>query len=132
MSSLPYLIEHTMSSQLKKTKKKKNNISRQPYNKSTHLHCTTLRSLLSKPKDPIPTEDRNNVIYQLDCNSCEAVYVGEPKRTLNIRTNEHISAAKSASKRSHTFIHSHLPDDGRSIFRNVTKKQHDSRYDKLR
>ena len=28
--------------------------------------------------------------------------------------------------------HSHLPDNGRSISRNVIKKQHDSRHDKLR
>ena len=69
---------------------------------STHL--TTLKSLLSKPKDPIPKEDRN-VIYQLDCKNCEAVYVGETKRNLNIRTNEHISAVKSASQRSHTAEH---------------------------
>ena len=54
-------------------------------------HPTILRSLLSKPKDPIPKEDRNNVIYQLDCKDSEAVYVGETKRTLNIRTYEHIS-----------------------------------------
>ena len=36
---------------------------------------------------------------------CEAVYVGETKRTLNIRTNEQISAVKSASQRSHTAEH---------------------------
>ena len=73
--------------------------------KATFYTPTTLRSLLSKPKDPIPKEDRNNVICQLDCKDCEAVYVGETKRTLNIRTNEHISAVKSASQRSHTAVH---------------------------
>ena len=74
--------------------------------KTTFYTPTTLRrSLLSKPKDPIPKEDRNNVIYQLDCKDCEAVYVGETKRTLTIRTNEHISAVKSASQRSHTAEH---------------------------
>ena len=73
--------------------------------KTTFYTPTTLRSLLSKPKDPILKEDRNNVIYQLDCKDCEAVYVGETKRTLNIRTKEHISAVKSASQRSHTAKH---------------------------
>ena len=32
----------------------------------------------------------------------------------------------------HALHHLHLPDDGRSISRNVAKKQHDSRHDKLR
>ena len=61
--------------------------------------------VLSKPKDPIPKEDRNNAIYQLNCKDCEAVYVGETKRTLNIRAEEHITAIKSASKKSHTAEH---------------------------
>ena len=55
--------------------------------------------------DPSSKEDRNNVIYQLDCKNCEAVYVGESKRTLSVRTNEHISAIKSASQRSHTYTY---------------------------
>ena len=73
--------------------------------KTTFYTPTTLRSLLSKPKDANPKEDRNNVICQLDCKDCETVYVGETKRTLNIRANEHISAVKSASQRSHTAEH---------------------------
>ena len=94
--NLPYI--QGASEQLRRTFNK--------YNiKATFYTPTTLRSLLSKPKDPIPKEDRNNVIYQLDCKYCEAVYVGETKRTLSIRTNGHISAVKSASQRSHTAEH---------------------------
>ena len=68
--------------------------------KGTFCTHTTLRSLLSKPKDPIPKEDRNNAAYQPNCKDCEAIYVGETKRTLNIRAEEHITAIKSTSKRS--------------------------------
>ena len=94
--NLPYI--QGTSEQLRRTFNK--------YNiKTTFYTPTSLRSLLSKPRDPIPKEDRNNVIYQLDCKDCEAVYVGETKRTLNIRTNEHISAVKPASQRSHTAEH---------------------------
>ena len=50
-------------------------------------------------------EDRNNAVYQLNRKDCEAVYVGETKRTLNIRAEEHITAIRSASKRSHTPEH---------------------------
>ena len=53
-------------------------------------------------RTPIPKEDRNNAVYQLNCKDCEAVYVGETKQTLNIRAEEHITAINSASKRSHT------------------------------
>ena len=94
--NLPYI--QGLSEQLKRALNKHNI-------KATFYTQTTLRSLLSKPKDPIPKEDRNNAIYQLDCKDCEAVYVGETKRTLNIRDEEHITAIKSASKKSHTAEH---------------------------
>ena len=68
--------------------------------KATFYTQTTFRSLLSKPKDPIPKEDRNNAVYQLNCKDFEALYVGETKRTLNIRAEEHITTIKSASKKS--------------------------------
>ena len=48
--------------------------------KTTFYTPTTLRSLLSKPKDPIPKEDKNNVIYQLDCKDCEAVLMLEKQK----------------------------------------------------
>ena len=73
--------------------------------KATFYTQTTLRNLLSKPKDPIQKEGRNNAVYQLNCKDCEAVYVGETKRTLNIRAEEQITVIKSASKRSHTAEH---------------------------
>ena len=73
--------------------------------KATFYTQTTLRSLLSKPKDHIPKEDRNNAVYQLNCKDCEAAYVGETKRTLNIRADENIKAIKSARKKSHTAEH---------------------------
>ena len=44
--------------------------------KATFYTQTTFRSLLSEPKDPIPKEDRNSAVYQLNCKDCEAVYMG--------------------------------------------------------
>ena len=87
-----------VSEQLKRTLNKHNI-------KATFYTQTTLRNLSSKPKDPMPQEDRNNAVYQLNSKDCEAVYVGETKRTLSIRAEEHITAIKSASKRSHTAEH---------------------------
>ena len=47
----------------------------------------------------------NNAVYQLNCKDCEAVYMGETKRTLNIGAEEHITAIRFASKNSHTAEH---------------------------
>ena len=40
----------------------------------TFYTTTTLRTLLSHAKDPVPPEQRNNIVYKYDCKHCEAVY----------------------------------------------------------
>ena len=49
----------------------------------------TLHKLLCKPKDRVDTEDKNNIVYKLDCFYCQAVYFGESKRSLKSRSDEH-------------------------------------------
>ena len=39
----------------------------------------TLRKFLCKPKDRVATEDKNNIVYEIDCSNCQAVYFGESK-----------------------------------------------------
>ena len=34
----------------------------------------TLRKLLCKPKDSIATEDKSNIVYEIDCSNSEAIY----------------------------------------------------------
>ena len=80
-----------------------NNLEEHSISTTSKLHSTHLPPL--EVFCPIPEEDRNNVIYRLDCKDCEAVYVGETKRTLNIRANEHISAVRSACERRHPSEH---------------------------
>ena len=41
-----------------------------------------LLKLLCKPKDQEATEDKNNIVYEIDCSNCEAVYFSESKRIL--------------------------------------------------
>ena len=41
--------------------------------KETFYTTTTLRKILPVPKDPIPTEKKQNIIYKLDCKHCDAV-----------------------------------------------------------
>ena len=44
---------------------------------STFYNENTLHKLLCKPKDPVATEDKNNITHQIDCSNCEAVYFSE-------------------------------------------------------
>ena len=48
-----------------------------------------LRKLLWKPKNRVATEDKNNIVYEIDCSNCQTVYFGESKRSLKSRSDEH-------------------------------------------
>ena len=52
---------------------------------STFYTGNTLRKLLCKPKDRVATEDKSNIVYEIDCSNCEAVSFGESKRSLKSR-----------------------------------------------
>ena len=49
--------------------------------RSTFHTENTLRKLLCKPKDRVATEDKNNIVYEIGCNNCEAVYFTSVKHT---------------------------------------------------
>ena len=51
----------------------------------------TLRSLLTKVKDPLPMEKQANVVYEVPC-TCGKVYIGETRRRLETRLKEHKDA----------------------------------------
>ena len=57
--------------------------------RSTFYTEMTLRKLLCKLRDPIATEDKNNIAYDIDCSNCQAVYFGESKQSLKSRSDEH-------------------------------------------
>ena len=57
--------------------------------RSTFYTENTLRKLLCKPKDRVTTEDKNNIVYEIDCSNCEAIDFGECKRSLKSRSDEH-------------------------------------------
>ena len=40
--------------------------------------------LLCKPKDRVAI-DKNNIVYEINCNNCEAVYFDESKQSLKLR-----------------------------------------------
>ena len=57
--------------------------------RSTFYTEMTLRKLLCKPKDRVATEDKNNIVYKIDCSKHQVVYFDESKRSLRSRSDEH-------------------------------------------
>ena len=55
----------------------------------------TLSSLLPKPKDVINFEQKRGLVYQTSCRDCNAVYVGETRRSVRTRKREHADAVKT-------------------------------------
>ena len=48
---------------------------------STFYNENTLHKLLCKPKDQVVTEDKNIILYEIDCSNCEAAYFVGSKLT---------------------------------------------------
>ena len=80
---------------VKGTSEKLRRILRSHKIRSTFYTENTLRKLLCKPKDRVATEDKNNIVHEIDCSNCEAVYLGEPKRSLKLRSDEHKISVRS-------------------------------------
>ena len=57
--------------------------------RSTFYTEKTLRKLLCKPKDPVATEHKNDIVYEIDCSNCQAVYFGESKQSVKSHSDEH-------------------------------------------
>jgi len=50
-----------------------------------------LNKFIKVHKDVLPVLSRSSVVYKINCSDCNASYVGQTKRTLNTRVNEHKS-----------------------------------------
>ena len=56
--------------------------------RSTFYTEMPLRKFICKSKDRVATEDKNNIVYEIDCNNCQAVYFGESKQSLKLHSGE--------------------------------------------
>ena len=54
----------------------------------------TLRQMLVKPKDPLPVDQKNGVVYRIPCRDCEKTYIGQSGRSLACRMKEHQGAVR--------------------------------------
>ena len=67
-----------------------------------HKPMNTLRQQLVHPKDPTPKENKSGVIYQIRCQTCNRLYIGETARSLKTRIEEHKKTTSSAVKEHQT------------------------------
>ena len=51
------------------------------------------------PKDRVATEDKNNIVHQIDCSDCEAVYFHESKQSLKSCSDEHKRSVRNCDGR---------------------------------
>ena len=65
----------------------------------------TLRQDLVKVKGRIPKEKQTGVVYEIPCNDCEEVYVGETKRTLEVRLSEQKQAIRRGDPKNDSAVH---------------------------
>ena len=49
----------------------------------------TLRNMLMKPKDCIPTLKKSGVVYRIHCKDCDVQYIGETGRALGTTRNDY-------------------------------------------
>ncbi|KYN11190.1 hypothetical protein ALC57_16658 [Trachymyrmex cornetzi] len=48
-----------------------------------------LNCFIKTHKDPLPNMAKKHIVYKINCNNCDASYVGQTKRKLKTRITEH-------------------------------------------
>jgi len=69
--------------------------------------CLNRLSTFISHKDRTDLSDNNDVVYKISCKDCDASYVGQTKRKLKTRINEHKSNIKMDSNK-HSVISKHI------------------------
>ena len=63
--------------------------------RSTFYTENTFRKLLCKTENRVDKEDKNNIVYKIDCSNSEAAYFDESKRFLKSRLDENKRSFKN-------------------------------------
>ena len=58
------------------------------YDRLSTLKWLCVNSFVNK-KEGVTTEHKNNIVYEINCSNCQAVYFGESKWSLKLRSDEH-------------------------------------------
>ena len=83
----------------------------------------TLRQRLMKVKTRVPDVKKKEIVYKIPCRECDAVYIGETRRSLQKRITEHKYAVKTNNWKNGIAVHAwdndHQPDwDARETLEN--------------
>lgn len=65
-----------------------------------------ISSIIGSTKDIIETQEKANLVYKIQCGDCNAIYIGQTKRRLKIRINEHKNNVKHRDAH-HTALSQH-------------------------
>nr|XP_054761191.1 uncharacterized protein LOC129267566 [Lytechinus pictus] len=76
---------------------------------------TTLRNQLVRAKDPVPTNRKDGVVYQIPCKDCNFSYIGETGRPVKERLTEHQRDVRQrntilSAVAEHAWDQQHQPD----------------------
>ena len=72
---------------------------------------TLLKYFQTIAQDQINLEDQNNVVYEIPCKDCDAIYIGETKRQFKQRLQEHRRAVRNGdTNKNETTDHSRTND----------------------
>lgn len=88
----------------------------------------TLRHLLGNPKDKIHDLEKSG-IYEVSCTDCDKKYVGQTRRSLQVRFKEHMAHLKygrteKSSIAEHAFDHDHtISIDNLKLLKNVSQNR---------
>ena len=74
---------------------------------STFYTENTFRKILFTRNDRVATEDKNNIVYVIDCSNFQAVYFVESKRSLKSCSDEHKRSVKNCDCAKHCWEADH-------------------------
>ena len=90
---------------IKKNQNKNINIAYKIYNKMENIY--------TKLKDKIDEKQKHNIIYSIPCLSCSLIYIGQTKRSLGKRMQEHKYSVKNSKlDKDKTAIVTHYLETG--------------------
>nr|VZI25494.1 unnamed protein product [Spirometra erinaceieuropaei] len=78
-----------------------------------HRPESTIRHLVMRPKTPLPPGETTNVIYRIQCSSCEINYIGETGKRLQTRVKEHMRAVRRMDQLS--LVAEHCANSGHTF-----------------
>ena len=79
-----------------------------------------MKNITTKVKDKSKKEFENNVVYRIHCNNCPATYVGQRKRKLMTRINEHKTEIETGHK--FNFINYNILDKEENLNKRLISK----------